>query len=151
MSDLALQLAANGRIDLAISGGDLVRETSLETCVLLCLYTDAQAGEDDVIPDGSTDRRGWWASSLQGLVYGSLLWLLSREKHTTGVAERAREYADEALAWMVDAGLASRIDVQTTLLPGQTLYLGVTVHQRNGSSQHYEYNYLWDSHALSET
>ncbi|GHD60426.1 phage GP46 family protein [Jeongeupia chitinilytica] len=143
MSDLALVLDDSGRIDLAITAGDLVRETTLNTCVLVCLGTDARAGPDDAIPDGTTDRRGWWGDALGQQVHGSLLWLLSREKHTAAVAQRLEDYARQALAWMVPAGLAARIDVQATLAPGQGAVLAVTLYQRDGSAAHYEYNDLW--------
>lgn len=99
--------------DPLISAGDwlidppaLATDADLETAVLLSLFTDARAADDDLVPGASDDRRGWWAGPL-----GSRLWLLAREKATNDVRLRAEDYCREALAWMLTDGVADRIEV----------------------------------------
>jgi phage gp46-like protein len=59
-------------------------------------------------------RWGWWGDGLDGQTndqIGSRLWLLSRAKVTQQTVIRAREYAEEALQWLVDDGVATRVTV----------------------------------------
>ena len=46
-------------LDCRMDGGDLLGENSLETAVILSLFCDAWgARDDDVIPDGTGNKRG---------------------------------------------------------------------------------------------
>lgn len=95
---------------------DLLSDTGPETAVLLSLFTDGLAREDDVLPDiAQGNRRGWWAdtNAPEGPI-GSRLWLLAREKQTEDVRLRAEAYTREALQWMLDDGAADQIDVTAT-------------------------------------
>jgi phage gp46-like protein len=86
---------------------DLVTDEGPETAVLISLFTDALAHEDDPLPNiANGDRRGWWAGPI-----GSRLWLLAREKETEDVRQRAEFYTREALQWMLDDEVADEIDV----------------------------------------
>ena len=113
--------------DCGMEAGDLVAEGSLRTAVILSLFLDRRAEDDDILPNGSDDRRGWWADtvapmtdygigggSASGDHIGSRLWLLSREKQLAGVLERARHYAEEALTWLVEDGVATAVQVTAT-------------------------------------
>lgn len=111
MTDIALQQSEDGSFDIDIENGDLVSDKGMRTAVLISLFTDRQAEPDDVIPDGTDNRRGWWADAYaEGRdKIGSRLWLLSREKKTTRTLERAEEYANEALKWLIDDGVAKNV------------------------------------------
>ena len=126
--------------DCGMEAGDLVAEGSLRTAVILSLFLDRRADDDDILPNGSDDRRGWWADtvapmtdygigggSASGDHIGSRLWLLSREKQLAGVLERARHYAEEALTWLVEDGVATAIQVTATNPRQGWLVLEVTV------------------------
>jgi phage gp46-like protein len=95
-------------------------EPTLQTAIILSLFTDRRAGADDVLPAGATDRRGWVGEAFvgDGKAWGSHLWLLYVGKSTADVLERARFAAQEALAWMVDAGVASRVVVTAEWVAG---------------------------------
>lgn len=102
--------------DWQIDAPDLDSDNGLQTAVIVSLFTDRRAEPDDELPDGSSDRRGWWADAypdIEGDRIGSRLWLLAREKDMQSVVNRAREYTEEALAWLVDQGIALRIEVMT--------------------------------------
>jgi phage gp46-like protein len=122
--DLALVPSADGTaFDLAIDGYGLATESGLKSAVIVSLYTDRRADADDAIPDGTDDRRGWWAEPQ----IGSRLWLLAREKETADVLARAQEYAREALAWLVEDGAAAAVEVSAAWVRRGVLGLTVTI------------------------
>lgn len=104
------------RGDWQFQAPDLESDHGLETAVLISLFTDGLAGEDDELPDTqSDDRRGFWAdtNAPEGPL-GSKLWLLSREKQTPEVRERAEEYCREALEWLITDDVADLVTVDAT-------------------------------------
>ena len=72
---------------------------------------DVAGPADTVAP--MTDY-GIGGGSASGDHIGSRLWLLSREKQLAGVLERARHYAEEALTWLVEDGVATAVQVTAT-------------------------------------
>lgn len=118
--------------DLALTeGGALARDDGLRTAVLLSLFCDARAAPDDPVPDPlNPDRRGWIGDVLapvDGDRWGSRLWLLAREKQTEATRRRAELYAREALAWLVEDGLAARVEVEAAWAAPQRLGLRIRI------------------------
>lgn len=130
MTDLALTWSAEDlAADLSIEANDLAADDGLETAVLMSLFLDREAAAGDVLPEGETDRRGWWGDAfptVEGDKIGSRLWLLARSKATPDVLSRAEEYAREALAWLVEDRVAAKVEVATEFLPGGS-GLGIAV------------------------
>lgn len=130
MIDVAL-VPTGETLDLVVEGGDLRPESGLRTAVLISLFSDGLAEADDELPDSGSDRRGWWAAQVleadRGDFFGSRLWLLERSKLRNETLVAAEEYAREALAWLVRAGIAERVDVTATRLDVSTLLLEVRV------------------------
>lgn len=91
----------------------LALEDTLQTAILISLFTDRRAGADDTLPLNVQQRRGWVGDEFvsPGDAWGSLLWLAHSGKQLDQVAEQARFWAAESLAWMVRDGVASRVDV----------------------------------------
>ncbi|WP_312930103.1 phage GP46 family protein [Stutzerimonas nitrititolerans] len=142
--DVALVYDADAKaFDLAIEGGDLVTDSTLETSVLLSLYTDRRALAEDELPGGGTDRRGWWCDAYSDRLQGSRLWLLSREKELDQVLRRAEEYASEALAWLIEDGIASSVDVEAIHLRRGVLQLIVGIQRPAGTVLERRYDYVW--------
>lgn len=113
MSDINLAWNVNAA-DLTIVANDISQDGSLETSVVISLFSDKRAYESDPLPDGQTDRRGWWGDAvptIPGDQIGSRLWLLGREKQRADVLNRARDYATDALQWLLDDKVAERVDV----------------------------------------
>lgn len=72
----------------------------------------------------------WWGDAVAevpGDVLGSRLHELPRERRTLQTAELARQYASEALAWLVEDGVAERVDVAASLPERGMLQIDVTV------------------------
>jgi phage gp46-like protein len=126
--DVALLFdTAQGVFDIAIDGGDLVRDAGVATSVIVSLLTDSRASDEDIAAD--EDPRGWWGE--EDSQFGSLLWLLQRAKRVERSLEIARESTTRALAWMVAAGVAERIAVtprweRAILVVSVDIYRGVS-------------------------
>jgi phage gp46-like protein len=132
MADIAtIWDAANSRGDwqVSIATGDLVADQDLSTAVLISLFTDAQAGDDDIIPDGSGDPRGWWGGPI-----GSKLWLLERSKQLATVPVLAKSYISDALAWMISDGVAVSIAVTTEWTRAGLLGAAVMIDRGRGAT-----------------
>lgn len=122
------QAAGSGSLLLEPSGR-IARDASLQSAVILSLFLDARAAADDALPAGTSDRRGWLGDALSprsGDRFGSRLWLLAREKQTEETRLRAEEYAAEALAWLIEDGLAETVEVAASWARAQTLLLRVS-------------------------
>jgi phage gp46-like protein len=105
--------------DFLYQDGDFTRDAGLETAVIVSLFTDRKAEPDDELPDpNSSERRGWWGDLTipdlpsGGDKYGSKLWLLERSKTTPEVIAKAKQYIEEALDWLVEDGVAFRVEVE---------------------------------------
>lgn len=173
MSDLMLAWDNAAQCaDLVMVNGQLATDDTLQTAVIISLFSDRRADNDDVLPDylspqipGSGDRRGWWgdhyppdalAAIAAGLGltplpvdrWGSWLWLLAREKDTSDVLARAKGYAQEALQWLLDNDIASKVNVAATSLVGEagaarTLVLQIEIVKPDGSTENYAFDYAW--------
>lgn len=134
-------------IDWTLSGGSLDTDEGLQTAIVISLFTDARAPEGVELPEGVTDRRGWWgdvvapvnAPSDRPWVTGSLLWLLSREKQTAETARRARGYAADALAWLTSTGVAKAVEVAAEWAAEGRLELTITVTFPSGETAIYTF------------
>lgn len=100
------------------TAGALAEDESLETFVLLSLFTDAPATAAEMAAAGVTEQRGWWAFADpvrgEGRIYGSKLWLLRRGKTTIATLRRAEQYCLDALTWLVDKKIVAKIEVLAT-------------------------------------
>jgi phage gp46-like protein len=105
--------------DIRIKDGDLERETNFRTALLLSLFTDRRATAEELARFGGDDPRGWWGNEVApvaGDEIGSKLWLLAREKVLPETLNRARIYARDALRWLIDDGVAARVDIEAAWL-----------------------------------
>lgn len=148
MTDLAtIFIDMNNRADLALDAYELATDDGLDTAVLLSLFTDARARDDDVLPPGQTDRRGWWGDDYSEAVdnFGSRLWLLQAAKQLQASLNQAREYAEEALAWLVDDGIAAKVEVETWIVRDEVMGMRVRIHRPDGTTSARRYDILWSA------
>lgn len=146
--------------DMLLTGGALATDEGLRTAVLISLFTDARASEDAEMPEAGDDRRGWWGDQFADDAgpeagtandrnrIGSLLWLLGRAKATTANLQLARRSCEDALAWLVRDGVASRVavEVEALLVEGskRRLAIGVDVYRPSGPDRQ-RFDFTWEA------
>lgn len=125
--------------DVLLEDGDLVTDAGLESAVVLSLFIDRRAETDDVIDDD--DKRGWWADGIDsdGDLIGSRLWLLQRSKTVADIPRRAKEYAEEALDWMREDGVAKSVLASAQRI-GNVLSLQIAIARPDGR----EWSSVWE-------
>lgn len=129
------------------NGNGLAEDADLATAVLTSLFTWGRAGEDDPLPDPtSDDRRGYWADTylpVAGRRVGSRLWLLEREIVTAETVARFKQYAEEALQWLIEDGVAAGVVVQAWRSGVNAIAFTVDVRRRDGQRFFRRYDDLW--------
>ncbi|RJX32342.1 MAG: hypothetical protein C4516_04390 [Oxalobacter sp.] len=128
----------------------LAQDDGFDTAILISLFTDRQADAADTLPQGQTDRRGWWADAYattengKSDPIGSRLWLLDG-KRTQANLIKAREYAEEALAWMVTDGIARRIEAAAHYLRDNILAITLTITRQTGEVARRRFEIMWSA------
>lgn len=104
----------------------------LEQAVTISWFTDARAPDDATLPDNSADQRGYWGDMFGDFSLGSLLWMLKRETLTDHTINQARDYARDALSWLLTTPWVSRIEIRAQRYNHQTLALVATLTLSSG-------------------
>lgn len=102
---MELWLTVNGKTVSASSQLD-----PLTRAVVISLFTHRRADPDDNVDV----PMGWWADTWPVVAndrYGSKLWLLQRSKLTNALVNTVRNYLRDALQWMQEDGVVTRIDI----------------------------------------
>ncbi|KAB0583673.1 phage GP46 family protein, partial [Edwardsiella anguillarum] len=103
----------------------------LARSVVISLFTWRRA-----MPDDNSDiPMGWWGDSwpvVQNDRYGSRLWLLQRRKLTNSLVNIVSTYIRESLQWMLDDGIATRIDIDVQRTGINALGNSITIWRRSG-------------------
>lgn len=132
-----MTLTINGVESTAASSAD-----ELTRAVIISLFTWRRANPDDVIEG---QKMGWWGdATVSNDRIGSRLWLLSREKVLPATINRAREYAIEALQWLIDDGVASRVDVSADRFGIDGIALQATIYRTDGSKTALRFDNAWE-------
>lgn len=139
-------LAIDAKITInGIESTDLSQEESLTRAVIISLFTWRRANADD-ITEGQ--KMGYWGDAAEPPQpndrIGSRLWLLSREKILPSTFSRAREYAQEALQWLIDDGIASRVDVSAERYNTDGMALVCTIYRIDGTQAVLRFDNAWE-------
>lgn len=129
--DQSLALTINGQ---SVSLGLALTDRLIRAAVI-SLFTWRRAHDDDDLP--GNQRFGWWGDSYPAEPndrIGSRLWLLSRAKLMPDTPLRAKEYADEALQWMLDDGVAARIECSAERYGMDGLALLVLIYRHDNTN-----------------
>ena len=157
MPDLKLQWDNDlGCCDLVFDEDteDLVTDEGLQTAVLISLYTDNRALiTDEVFNPLTPDRRGWWGNkvlpAVEGDEAGSKLWLLERAKTIgTYTENQAKSYIEKCLQWMIDDGIAQRIEVTVEkqgTTETKTLAMLIQIHKTDGTDTRMKFDNIWEA------
>ncbi|MDA5499818.1 phage GP46 family protein [Yersinia aleksiciae] len=116
----------------------------LTRAVIISLFSWRRAAPDD----DSEQPMGWWGDSyptIQNDRIGSRLYLLQRTTLTNNTIELARGYLEQALAWLKDDGVVSRITINVQRRGTETLTAKITLYRNDGSSQLITFDDLWSA------
>ncbi|QBH18614.1 hypothetical protein EYC51_03385 [Alcaligenes faecalis] len=114
----------------------LASADQLERAVVISLFTWRRAEPSDPVDDD--ERYGYWGDAYPDQPQdriGSRLWLLRRRSLTAQTMKDAQRYADEALAWMVEDGVAQRVEARFERQGATRLDLYVTLTLDEGQRQ----------------
>ncbi len=147
LGDIAIEWSLRtGDADNVMVDGDIGVDRGITTSVILSLMLDRRAEDDDVPPSGDArDRRGWWADQLlgpEGDRIGSRLWLLDRSTRTNDNVLRAKQYAEEALAWMVTDRVVSGVEVAVAAI-GALLRITVGLQRPGRDPISLRFDHVW--------
>lgn len=132
--------------DLLLASPQLDTDDGIETAIVLSLFTDRRADADDPLPDNTGARRGWFGdgfADVPGDRIGSHLWLLAREKQTPAVLQRARDFAREALSWLIEDGIARAVEVEASWLLRGVLLLEVEIRRADAAPLRFRFESFW--------
>jgi len=147
--DIWLHLV-NGISTIEILNNDLRRDPTLETAILISLFTDARAADIDSLPDNSGEKNGWWADDENDPI-GSKLWLLFRSSTTEDIPARAEQRARESLQWLLDDGVAASLEVTAERTAMETLSLSIVIQEPEQTGETvFKYEFNWKLQAISE-
>lgn len=131
--------------DITVTHDGLSTDDGLITLLLICLFTDARADTDDVIPDGTTDQRGWPGDTFSDFSWGSKLWLLEREKLTESVRLRVEDYALLAMKPLLREGYASSADIRAAIRAPDRIDLTVSLTRPDRTHLTLEISKRWEA------
>jgi phage gp46-like protein len=133
--------------DIQVADRDLLRDAGFETAILVSLFTDRRADPDDVLPDNTDDKSGWWGDTLneENDKDGSRIWLVGRSKNIPDILPMIEGYIIEALQWMIDDQIASTINVSLERrgMSEVTISLEI-VRPIKSETISYKYYYNWE-------
>ncbi|HDL6885602.1 TPA: phage GP46 family protein [Yersinia enterocolitica] len=116
----------------------------LTRAVIISLFTWRRAD-----PDDDAERpMGWWGDTyptIQNDRIGSRLYLLQHTTLTNNTVELARGYLEQALAWLKDDGIVSRIAINVQRRGTEILTAEITLYRNDGNSQLITFDDLWSA------
>ncbi|MCK5602308.1 phage GP46 family protein [Candidatus Pacearchaeota archaeon] len=118
----------DGVWDLAIdTDGDLVGSNSIDTAILMSLFTDKRATASEIQEGGQ--RRGWFGNAFNDDVtyeVGSKLWIHSNQgRMNNALLNDLNDKALDCLQWMLEDNVVSDIQVDSEILDTQEVQLNL--------------------------
>ena len=137
--------------DIKFINGDVEREEGLLTSVLISIFTNRRAENDDNLINES-DKQGWWGDLISNVdddKIGSRLWLLDRSKTDQQTLLDAKFYIEESLQWMIDDEVASFVNVTTERIDrndgSATLGATIQISYSDGNTIAFKFVDLWNA------
>jgi len=133
--------------DLVRDGGNLSQEDALYTAVFISLFSDARIEPAEVGPS-EVSGGGWWGDAhaeVPGDLFGSKLWRHRRSPASTDTLREVQEDAKDALAWMLEDGIAESISTGARWLARGVGLLTTEIAKPDGSVD--KWDWLWRAHA----
>ena len=135
-----MTITINGLESTALDQAD-----NLTRAVIISLFSWRRANPEDIVEG---QKMGYWGDVVEPPEandrIGSRLWLLSREKILNSTFVRAREFALEALQWLITDGVASKVEVLAERFGPNGLALVCTIYRVEGSTVTLRFDQAWE-------
>lgn len=118
---------------------------ALPRAVLISLFSWRRANGDDNLPGNK--RYGWWGDTYPAInndLIGSRLWLLGRSKLLPETVFKAKEYTEEALAWLVEDRVAAEVQVQAERQGLSGLAIGIKIIRGDKTAINIRFVNVWE-------
>lgn len=143
--DIAIEKDDDGIYDIRIGpDGDFVTTAGFNTSILMSLFCERRASEDDV-PDAAK-RRGWVGNetdSVPGFEIGSELWLNEQTRNNTKTKNAQVDAAKESLQWLGDDEYLNDLQV-SGILRSEGVELEVRLVRKTGKIDKLYFK-LWEN------
>jgi phage gp46-like protein len=151
MNDIGLFII-DDCIQPVIESGDLLGDDSLETAVLISLFTDQRVSVAE-LPSGeeSSSRRGWWGdlfADIESDQIGSKLWLYQRAKRTQDNLTQIETTATESLKWLLDDGVAKSVSVEASFDDDNDSGVIIEIEITKPDDTENRFKFFWDQQQL---
>ena len=123
MYDLKLS-ERDGNFDIAVP---FRAENNLESAILISLFTDAYVESDEAKNYGKEEGGGWFGEQN----IGSKIWLIADGKINNETFSHAVAFAEQSLQWLIDDGIADRIEVETAVSQINRINLTISLYLNN--------------------
>jgi len=144
--DFALTQDMTGSNSLLWLVNSPVIDNSLQSLVIASLFTDRRITASDALPaffDATQSYQGgFWGDDypsdgstpgIQARPHGSLLWTLRNAKQIEDTRSLTPLYIDDALQWLIDAGLATAVNTWADWRADGFLEAYVQITEPNGA------------------
>ena len=124
-------------------GQSLQIGNDLETAIIVSLWSDAVADPGDILPvNTNNDPRGVWFDAFQAPdITGSKLWQILNRIRNQQTLNDAQDFAQKALQWMIDDGVASAVSVTPSFYGSAGVGLVTKITQPDGTVS--VFSYVW--------
>lgn len=130
---IALVETVHGDFDIRLGANDEVeRGDDLFTAVVISLFTRRA-------DPATSGPNGWWGDFFRAVPLGSRLHLLATAKLTNETIRRAELFTREALAWLVQDGVAARVDVEVARNGKHRVDIRVVITKKDGD----QWEHVW--------
>jgi phage gp46-like protein len=130
--DIKMRLNSDDYYDFSIKNGDFEMVEGFDTAIQMSIFCERRASESEIkIPE---KRRGYWGNEcleVIGFENGSKLWLLSQCRLTNETLNKAIDYTQSCLKWLVDDGYLDKVVVGGNLISGTTAILNIDLYRAN--------------------
>lgn len=151
MNDIGLFIVDNC-IDIKIDGGDLASDDGLETAVLISLFSDRRASDEEV--PFNEDKRGYWGDLFNddsADQLGSKLWLTDRSKVSLASLVKIETYAKDSLQWMIDDGVAVSISANAEFDQNSSSSILLAIEIEKPDDQKNRFKFFWDNQIIKRS
>ena len=127
--------------EIALIENDIETKEGLKSAVLISLFTNRT---DEIDTSGFFTYFGNALEEDQ-IILGSRLWLLKREKITTELLIQAKDYCEESLEWLLDAGVANSVNAIVEKSGSNDITIKIEIEKPSLKRVNFQFDKIWQA------